>query len=152
MKRECLLCKVDLAIKRTLRVDMVVELRSVGQDTEVFKLALPSKHPRFSPMFRFSKKTGIVSRKVTEPRRVRGPVVIGFEQLEVRELLSPGVSLTIIPTETRPLLVMPRPYVTTFDPEAERAVTVSLIPRREPEEAGGPSGLGPLGRRFRFRF
>jgi hypothetical protein len=94
-------------------------------------------------MFDF-RKTRAVSRR-------RRPVTIGFEQLEVREMCSSGVSLTIIPTETRPLLSMPRPYLGSFDPQAERPITVALKPRREVEDRVSPLGLWHLGVRFRFR-
>jgi hypothetical protein len=103
-------------------------------------------------MFHFLRKSRIVPRNGEGRQLARGPITIGFEQLEVREMLSPGLALTIIPTDTRPLLSMPRPYVANFDPEAERAVTVSLTPRREPEENDRLAGLWPFGGRFRFRF
>jgi hypothetical protein len=86
----------------------------------------------------------------TDRRARRRPVTIGFEQLEVREVCSAGVALTIIPTEPRPLTAMPRPQVGSFDPQAERPVMVVMTPRREPVKRGEPGPSWPLGRRFRF--
>ncbi len=82
--------------------------------------------------------------------RTRPPITIGFEELEGRDMLSAGVALTIIPTETRPLIRMPRPYFGSIDPESRPVVT---IPRRvEPEVSGPdrPARLWPLGGRFRM--
>ena len=50
-------------------------------------------------------------------------------------MMSAGVALTIIPTDLRPLLSMPRPYVGTFNPESDRPITVSMASRPRP---GGP--------------
>ena len=66
-------------------------------------------------------------------------------------MMSLGMTLTIIPNETRPLPVMPRPQVATFDPEAERPITVSLTPRRfDPDDDIIPTPLWGLGLRFRL--
>jgi hypothetical protein len=86
-------------------------------------------------------------------RRPRGPITIGFEQLEEREMLSSGIVLSIIPTESRPLMSMPRPYIGSFNPESERAVTVRYSP--EPVNSATtlprPSRFRSLGSRFRGR-
>ena len=103
-------------------------------------------------MFDFWKDRRSTGRTASSPhRRSRGPITIGFEQLEGRELLSVGVSVTIIPTDPRPLLSMPRPYVGSFRPEAEAPVVVSVKLRREPEDQKKRPGHRPwpLGGRFR---
>ncbi len=92
------------------------------------------------------------SRPKPTGRRRRYPVTIGLEQLEAREMCSLGVVVNIIPTEPRPLLTMPRAQVGTFDPQAERPITVSLTPRRDVEKRLSPTGFWSLGGRFRFRF
>ena len=65
-------------------------------------------------------------------------------------MLSSGVALTIIPTDTRPLTSMPRPYVGTFNPEASRAVMVAMTPRPKPDGTGWSRRLWPPGGRFRM--
>jgi hypothetical protein len=84
----------------------------------------------------------------------RGPVTIGFEQLEGRELLSAGLSLTIIPSGQPPLASMPRPIVGSLDPESDGpriipvAMPVRVKVRVEPTRRRGP--IWPLGGRFRM--
>jgi len=62
---------------------------------------------------------------------------------------SSGVAVTIIPTDLRPLLSMPRPYISTFDPESPRAITVSMPTRPGPDAPGLPARAWLFGRRFR---
>ena len=81
---------------------------------------------------------------------VRPPITIGFEQLEGREMLSTGVVVTIIPTDLRPLLSMPRPYVGTFNPESDRPITVSMTTPSKPETPKPTARPWFLGGRFRM--
>src|SRR5438309_10418208 len=93
----------------------------------------PGLHPhrRLTTMFDFARRRDAGGKTSTGRRGPRPPITIGFEQLEGREMLSSGVALTIIPTESRPLMSMPRPHVGSFNPEAS---TVSIRPRDEPDE------------------
>lgn len=102
-------------------------------------------------MFDFRKNRGRTDRQApAEIRRVRPPVTIGFEQLEGREMLSTGVVRTIIPTESRPLLSMPRPYIGSINPEAPVSIPIRIEPATPKPEAS-PAGLWPPGGRFRWR-
>ena len=65
-------------------------------------------------------------------------------------MMAAGVVLTIIPTDLRPLLSMPRPYVGTFNPESSRAITVSMTPRSNPVTPEPAPRPWPLGGRFRM--
>jgi hypothetical protein len=95
------------------------------------------------------KRRDTAGHRSTNHRRSRAPITIGFEQLEGREMLSTGVALTIIPTETRPLMSMPRPYVGSFRPDSP--AMVSYRPQsEEPEPESRPHRLWPLGGRFRW--
>lgn len=83
------------------------------------------------------------------PRHGR-PITIGFEQLEGREMLSAGISVTIAPSVGPPLPSMPRPIVGRLNPaDTGEAATVSVNYR--PAEPEWPwSRPWPLGRRSRF--
>jgi hypothetical protein len=100
-------------------------------------------------MFDFLGRRKAVRRSPTDHRR--GPITIGFEQLEGREMLSSGVALSIIPSGPSPLRSMPRPIVGSFNPESPTAIPSPTI--RKPlddEEGPGPRfGSWPLGGRFR---
>lgn len=92
-----------------------------------------------------------------ERRKVRGPVTIGFEQLEGRELLSSGLSLTIIPSSQPPLASMPRPIVGSIDPEADgqgmsltSRMPIQIKVKIHPEPARRRSHFWSLGHRFRL--
>jgi hypothetical protein len=80
----------------------------------------------------------------------RGPVTIGFEQLEVREMLSSGLAVTIVPSGLPPLASMPRPIIGSFNPESggEGRVEPTLKVRHEPDLRW--MRPWPLGGRFRF--
>ncbi len=101
-------------------------------------------------MFHFARKRAPGARGEGDRRRPRPPITIGFEQLEGREMLSAGIALSIIPAETRPLSIMPRPYIGTMDPESRPIV---MLPRRDRSDdpgPDGPAGLWPPGGRFRM--
>ena len=83
-------------------------------------------------------------------RRPRGPVTIGFEQLEGREMLSAGVCRSLIPADPRPLASMPRPIVAAFDPTAMTPPQARPRPDVDEEGPGPQVGSWPLGGRFRF--
>jgi hypothetical protein len=100
-------------------------------------------------MFHFARRRDAGGKASTGRRGPRSPITIGFEQLEGREMLSSGVVLTIIPTESRPLMSMPRPCIGSFNPEASTGLTVSITPRDEPDEPR-TFRLWPLGGRFRM--
>jgi hypothetical protein len=103
-------------------------------------------------MFDFLGRRKVDRRPSADRRRGRAPVVIGFEQLEGREMLSSGMAVSLIPSGSPPLRSMPRPMVGSFDPESPTAIPAPTFRKPLDEEAGpGPRfGTWPLGGRFRF--
>jgi len=101
-------------------------------------------------MFHFARKRAAGSRSEAgaDRPRSRQPVIIGFEQLEGREMLATGLSVTIIPDPSRPLMDMPRPYVGSYNPEAPTAPRASMTPRAVDDEL--IRSCPPWGR-FRWR-
>jgi hypothetical protein len=91
-------------------------------------------------MFDFARKraAGSGSGAGADRPRSRRPVIIGFEQLEGREMLSAGLSVTIIPDPARPLMNMPRPYIGSYNPEGSSTPRVSMTPRAVDEELFQP--------------
>jgi len=87
-------------------------------------------------MFHFARKRAAGSRGEAGADRLRSrrPVIIGFEQLEGREMLAAGLSVTIIPDPSRPLMDMPRPYIGSYNPETPTAPRVSMAPRAVDDE------------------
>jgi hypothetical protein len=103
-------------------------------------------------MFDFLGRRKADRRTPADRRRGRGPVTIGFEQLEGRALLSSGIVLTVIPSGFPPLANMPRPIVGSIRPEADGegpfAGTIRLkVEWPAPDRRR--SRLWPLGERFR---
>jgi hypothetical protein len=123
-------------------------------DGSIIEAQGPSKArrpPRITTMLNPWKRRDTTGLRSTKHRQSRAPITIGFEQLEGREMLSTGVALTIIPTETRPLLSMPRPYVGTFNPEAKIAISVSTKPGTDSKARKANPNLWPTCGRFRWR-
>ena len=109
-------------------------------------------------MFNFPGGRGRDHRVSTDRRLARGPVTIGFEQLETRETLSTGLALTIIPSRVPPLASMPRPIVGSVNPEADAdgwvagpgPIRVTMEPEPEwrwtrPRSIGGRFRMGGEG-------
>jgi hypothetical protein len=103
-------------------------------------------------MFDFLGRHKADRRASSDRRQVRGPVTIGFEQLEGREMLSAGLCLTIIPSRIPPLARMPRPVVGSIDPEAdgEGAIKSLAAQKVRPEPDRRWTRPWPLGGRFRL--
>jgi hypothetical protein len=101
-------------------------------------------------MFHFARKRAAGSRSEAGANRprTRQLVVIGFEQLEGREMLSAGLSVTIIPDPARPLMNMPRPYIGSYNPEASSTPRVSMTPRAVEDDLVQPC---PFRGRLRWR-
>ena len=76
--------------------------------------------------------------------------MIGFEQLEGREMLSGGIALTIIPTSNRPPASMPRPQFGSFNPSSPLVVIYRADREDRNEVITSPGGLWPMGGRFRM--
>ena len=97
-------------------------------------------------MFHFARKRAAGSKGEggADRPRSRQPVIIGFEQLEGREMLSAGLSMTIIPDPARPLMNMPRPCIGSYNPEASARPRVSMTPRAVDDERVPP--CSPWGR------
>jgi hypothetical protein len=103
-------------------------------------------------LFNVLGRRGVKRRDSADRRREKGPVTIGFEQLEGRDLLSSGIALTIIPSRLPPLASMPRPIVGSVNPEAE-GEGAAVRPFRvimEPEPDRRWTRPGSLGGRFRL--
>jgi hypothetical protein len=101
-------------------------------------------------MFDFLGRRKTDRRASTDRRRVGGPITIGFEQLEGREMLSSGLAVVIIPAGLPPLRSMPRPLIGSFNPEAGGEAATAPSPRPAPGHRELRSRRWPLSERFRL--